>query len=104
MHDLQIKIFTEAYGSRYLIHPCSTKMYHDLKNIYWWDGMKKDIVEYMFKCPNCQQFKAEHLKPSGLTQNIDIMTWKWEAINIDFVVGLPRTRDIMTPYGLLRTR
>ena len=28
----------------------------------------------------------------GLLQQIRIPTWKWEEINIDFVVGLPRTQ------------
>ena len=54
--------------------------------------MKKDIVEYVAKCPNCQQIKVEHLRPDSLTQIIEVSTWKWEAINMDFVVGLPRTR------------
>ena len=90
--DLRTKIVTEAHGSRYSIHPGSTKMYHDLKQIYWWDGMKKDIADYVAKCPNCQHVKAEHLKPGGLTQIIEVPTWKWESINMDFVVGLPRTR------------
>ena len=42
--DLRTKIVAEAHGSRYLIHPGSTKMYNDLKQIYWWDGMKKYIA------------------------------------------------------------
>ena len=46
----------------------------------------------MATCPNCQQVKAEHLKPGGLTHIIEVPTWKWEAVNMDFVVGLPRTR------------
>ena len=54
--------------------------------------MKKDIEEYVAKCPNCQLIKAKHLKPGGLTQIIEAPTWKWEAINMDFVVGLPKTR------------
>ncbi|TMX03424.1 hypothetical protein EJD97_016443 [Solanum chilense] len=28
----------EAYGSRYTIHPGSTKMSHDLKEVFWWEG------------------------------------------------------------------
>ena len=51
-------------------------MYHDLKHIYWWDGMKKDVAEYVAKCPNCQQVKAEHPKPGGLTQIIKVLIWK----------------------------
>ena len=55
-------------------------------------GLKKDIAEFVAKCPNCQQVKAQHLKPSGLTQIINVPTWKWEAINMDFVVGLTQTQ------------
>ena len=65
--DLRTRIIGEAHGSRYFIHPGSTKMYHDLKQIYWWDGMKKDISEYVARCPNRQQVKAEHLKLDSLT-------------------------------------
>ena len=67
-------------------------MYHDLKKIYWWDGMKKDITEDVAKCQNCQQFKAEHLKLGGLTQIIEVLTWKWQSVNMDFMVGLLKTR------------
>ena len=51
-------------------------MYHDLKQIYWSDGMKKDITKYVAKYLNCQQVKVEHLKPRGLTQIIEVLTWK----------------------------
>ena len=27
-----------------------------------------------------------------MTQDIDIPTWKWDVINMDFITGLPRTR------------
>ena len=35
------QIMEEAHHSRYSIHPGSTKMYHDIKEIYWWHGMKR---------------------------------------------------------------
>ena len=54
--------------------------------------MKKDIAEFVAKCPNSQKVKAEHLKFGGLLREIQIPTWKWEDINMDFVVGLPRTQ------------
>ena len=67
-------------------------MYHDLREIFWWKGIKRDIAEFVAKCPNCQQVKTEHLKSSVLPQEIKIPTWKWKYINMDFVVGLPRTQ------------
>ena len=47
------KILEEAHGSQYSIHPCATKMYCDLREVYWWDGLKKDIEEFVSKCPKC---------------------------------------------------
>nr|GEV01908.1 putative reverse transcriptase domain-containing protein [Tanacetum cinerariifolium] len=34
----------EAYTSRYSVHPGADKMYYDLKDLYWWPGMKRDIA------------------------------------------------------------
>ena len=67
-------------------------MYRDLKDVYWWNGMKKDIAEFVAKCPNCQQVKIEHQKPGGLAKDIEIPTWKWEAINMVFVVDFPKSK------------
>ncbi|XP_059284756.1 uncharacterized protein LOC132038047 [Lycium ferocissimum] len=35
--------------------------------------------------------KIEHQKPSGLLQEMEIPMWKWEVINMDFIMGLPRS-------------
>ncbi|GJR24334.1 putative reverse transcriptase domain-containing protein [Tanacetum coccineum] len=39
-------ITNEANKSKYSIHPGADKMYYDLRDRYWWPGMKKDIAEY----------------------------------------------------------
>ncbi|GKB60044.1 putative reverse transcriptase domain-containing protein, partial [Tanacetum coccineum] len=44
--------------------------------LYWWPGMKKDIVEYVTKCLTCLKVKAEHQRPSGLLQQPEIPIWK----------------------------
>ena len=49
---LSYQIMEEAHHSRYSIHPGSTMMYHDIKKIYLWHGMKKDITEFMAQYPN----------------------------------------------------
>ena len=53
--------------------------------------MKKDIVEYVSKCLNCQQAKAKHQVPSGLLNPIPIPQWKCENITMDFVSSFPLT-------------
>ncbi|GJS96036.1 putative reverse transcriptase domain-containing protein [Tanacetum coccineum] len=87
----------EAHTSRYSIHPGADKMYHDLRDLYWWPGMKKDIAEYVSRCLTCSKIKAEHQKPSGLLQQPEIPEWKWEKITMDLVTKLPRSSDKVVP-------
>ena len=79
----------DTHRSRYTIHPGGTKMYHDPKRTFWWEGMKNDVEEYVSRCYVCQQVKAEHQRPFGLLQPLKIPTWKWVYISMDFVDGLP---------------
>nr|GEU71369.1 putative reverse transcriptase domain-containing protein [Tanacetum cinerariifolium] len=44
--DLRTLIMHESHKSKYSIHPGSDKMYHDLKQLYWWPNMKANIVTY----------------------------------------------------------
>ena len=46
----------------------------------------------MADCLYYQQVKAKHLQPGGITMIIMVLTWKWEAINMDFMVSLTKTR------------
>ncbi|XP_070031854.1 uncharacterized protein [Nicotiana tomentosiformis] len=62
-HGLHRQAMGETHYSRYSVHPGEIKIYHDIREIYWWDGMKKDIAEFVPRCPNCQQVKIEHQKP-----------------------------------------
>jgi hypothetical protein len=86
-------ILREAHDSAYSIHAGSTKMYQDLKQKYWWNGMKKDVATHVVVCDICQRVKAEHQRPAGLLQPLQVPEWKWEEFGMDFIVGLPRTPD-----------
>ncbi|XP_059310025.1 uncharacterized protein LOC132061185 [Lycium ferocissimum] len=76
------------------------KIYHDIREIYWCGRMKKDMAEFIVSCPNCQQVKIEHQNPCGLLQAIEILTWKWEAITIDFITK-PKQILSTPPYKAL---
>ena len=91
--EIRKLILQEAHDSPYLIHPGNTKMYLDLKECFWWTGIKKDIAEYVAVCDVCQRVKAEHQKPAGLLQPLSIREWKWDNLGMDFITGLPRTRS-----------
>nr|GEW29615.1 hypothetical protein [Tanacetum cinerariifolium] len=62
-------IMHESHKSKYSIHSGSTKMYQDLRKLYWWPNIKADIATYVGKCLTCAK----------------------ENVTMDFVIGLPRT-------------
>jgi hypothetical protein len=67
-------------------------MYHDLKAIYWWYKIKRDITKYVALCGTCQRFKTKHQRSAGLLQPLQVPKWKWEEIATDFAMELPRTQ------------
>ncbi|GJQ94866.1 putative nucleotidyltransferase, ribonuclease H [Tanacetum coccineum] len=86
-------ILNEAHKSRYSVHLEVDKMYHDLRDMYWWPRMKRDIAIYVSKCLTCAKVKAEHQRPSGLLQQPEIPEWKWDNITMDLITKLPRSRS-----------
>ncbi|KAL0561592.1 hypothetical protein IC582_002026 [Cucumis melo] len=85
------ELLSEAHSSPFSMHPGSTKMYQDLKRVYWWRNMKREVAEFVSRCLVCQQVKAPRQKPAGLLQPLSIPEWKWENVSMDFITGLPRT-------------
>ena len=55
--------------------------------------MKRHIEDFVRRCLTCQQVKAEHQKPAGLLQPLEVVEWKWEHVTMDFVTHLPRTKQ-----------
>ena len=97
--EIRKLILQEAHDSPYSIHLRNTKMYLDLKDTFWWTGMKKDIAEYVEVCDVCQRVKAEHQKPAGLLQPLPIPEWKWDKLGI-LSQDYPGLVQAMTRYGL----
>ncbi|GKC82156.1 putative reverse transcriptase domain-containing protein [Tanacetum coccineum] len=91
--DVRMVILNEAHKSRYSVHPKADKMFHDLRDMYWWLGMKRDIAIYVSKCLTCAKVKAEHQRPSGLLQQPKILEWKWDKITMDLITKLPSSRS-----------
>ena len=89
--ELKELILREAHDTPYSIHPGGTKMYQDLREKFWWHGMKREIGSYIARCDVCQRVKAEHQRPAGLLQPLKVPEWKWDEIGMDFITGLPRS-------------
>jgi hypothetical protein len=89
--DIQSIILKEAHRELYCAHPGVKKMYADMKKLFFWVGMKRDVVHFVAKFLECQQVKVDHHHPTGLLQPHGVLISKWEVISMDFVVGLPLT-------------
>ncbi|KOM49485.1 hypothetical protein LR48_Vigan08g031200 [Vigna angularis] len=89
--ELKHLILDEGHKSRISIHPGMTKMYKDLKESFWWNGMKRDVAEFVAACLVCQKAKLEHQKSGGMLRQLDIPQGKWDSISMDFVTHLPKS-------------
>ncbi|GJS51929.1 putative reverse transcriptase domain-containing protein [Tanacetum coccineum] len=99
--DVRTLIMDESHKSKYSVHPGADKMYYDLRDMYWWPGMKKYIALYVSKCLTCSKIKAKYQRPSGLLQQPEIPEWKYERIAMDFTDGQSE-RTIQTLEDMIK--
>ena len=63
-------------------------MISTVKKQFLLHNLKANITLFIAKCQECQLVKAEHQHPLGLLQPLPIQEWKWEVINMDFIMVL----------------
>ena len=88
--DLKEVIMNEYHRSNYAGHPGYQKMLMPVTKFYFWPDMRRNIIEYLNKCFECQHVKVEHRHLARLLQPIHVPEWKWEVISIDLITGFPR--------------
>jgi hypothetical protein len=54
--------------------------------------MRRDVERFVARCTTCQKAKSR-LNPHGLYMPLPVPSAPWEDISMDFVLGLPRTRN-----------
>jgi hypothetical protein len=89
--DLKRFIMDELHKIPYTGHSGYQKMITTTRKQFYWLGLKKDIANYLSKCLECQQVKAEHRHLAGLLQPLPIPECKWETISMDFITGFPKS-------------
>jgi hypothetical protein len=88
---LKLTILDKEHKKPYSCHPVYQKTITTFRKIFYWPNMKGEIEEYLDRCQDCQQVKAENQHPAGLLQPLPVPEWKWETISLDFITGLPKT-------------
>jgi hypothetical protein len=59
--------------------------------LFFWDGMKQDICNFVIECDVCQHNKGETVKSPGTLQPLPIPPAIWRDISMDFIIGLPQS-------------
>lgn len=69
-------ILREFHVKPYLGHPRYRKTLEIMKKFYYWSNLKKEVVDFVARCFDCQKVKSEYKHPVGLIQPIAIPEWK----------------------------
>ena len=72
--ELNERIMSVVYNTKYSIHLGGTKVYIDLRQTFWWSSMKRDITQYLDKCLIYTGVKAKHQQPVGELKQLEIST------------------------------
>ncbi|KAL0539899.1 hypothetical protein IC582_024120 [Cucumis melo] len=51
---VKTELLTEAHSSPFTMHPRSSKIYEDLRCVYWWRNMKREVVDFVSRCLVCR--------------------------------------------------
>ncbi len=63
----------EAHKTKYNIHPKANKMYEDLKKVYQWPSMKKEVTQFMSTYEVYQGVKLEEADKNAYSTTHSIM-------------------------------
>jgi hypothetical protein len=90
-HKLRHRILKYIHDSR--THTGSTRTYNYLRSIAYFPKMREFVDEFCFACPVCQLTEPVRRKPFGNLQPIVAPTIPISVIGLDFVVGLPTSKQ-----------
>jgi hypothetical protein len=90
--DLEGVILNKLHKNPYSSHLGYQKMITSLRKKNYCPDMKFETTDYLSKCLDFQQVKAEHQHPPCLLQPLPIPKWKWEIISMDFITDFPKTQ------------
>lgn len=93
---LKTKLIAALHDSAVGGHSGGQATYHRLKRLFWWKGLKADVLEYVKQCDVCQHAKGEKTHPHGLLQPLPIPQGAWQDLTMDFIEGLPKSEGCDT--------
>lgn len=91
--SIQQQLLTNLHSSPMGGHSGFPVTYQRVKALFAWPHMKKMIYQWVHNCSICQQAKLDRAKFPGLLQPLPIPEGAWQMVTLDFIEGLPKSRQ-----------
>jgi hypothetical protein len=90
--DERVRYIREAHTSKIAGHFGVTKTLQNLSRYVFWPRIQHDVARFIRRCVLCSTSKPANRKV-GLYTPLPVPTRPWESISMDFLGGLPMTRQ-----------
>jgi hypothetical protein len=94
--ELQEAVIRQHHDDPVHGHPGVARTMELIQRNYDFQGMKEKVSFFIRQCADCQKNKHSTHAPYGEMQAIQVPDGPWTDIAMDFVTGLPASRDPVT--------
>lgn len=91
--DLQRQVMAALHCSPIGGHSGYLATFSKISGLFFWPGMRKDILQFIRTCSVCLQAKPDRTRYPGLLEPLPIPEFTWEIISLDFIEGLPMSAN-----------
>ncbi|XP_019442301.1 PREDICTED: uncharacterized protein LOC109347024 [Lupinus angustifolius] len=94
--ELRQMILEEAHKSKLSFHPGTTKMYRDLKKMFWWPGLKRNVADYhsSIGMPPCEAIYGRKCRTPLC----------WNEVGEGMVLGLELIQETTDKVRMIRDK
>jgi hypothetical protein len=89
--SMRENLLKEKHSGGLVRHFGHDKTFAKLNESYFWLGMRAYAKIFVDRCRICQHSKGKRQNAS-FYQPFPILERSWDALNMDFILGLPRTQ------------
>jgi hypothetical protein len=89
--SMRENLLKEKHSGGLVRHFSHEKTFSKLNSSYYWPGMRTYVKKFVDRCRICQHTKGKR-KNAGLYHPLPIPERSWDAVSMDFILGLPRTQ------------
>jgi hypothetical protein len=90
-------ILKEAHDSPFKsAHAGYKRLWLQMRKLYFWPNMKKDVVKYCESCNICQKIKTRNFGKFGFLRSQSVLQRPYELISLDLIGPLPMSKDGFT--------